>query len=332
VDVVGLGLATLDTLALVPRLPERDEVYPAQRILLQGGGPVATALVTAARLGATASYLGPFAPTPWGALARAGLEAEGVSTRDAPSRETGEQAVSVILVDQATGQRSILYTLGQTPELIPAEVPPELVASARVLHLDGVHLEAACHAATLARRAGVPVSFDGGAGDLWSEVGALLPLVDILVVARRFAEQATGEADPLHAGPALLRRFSPRQVVITDGLRGCWYWDREQEIYQPAFAVDVVDTTGAGDVFHGAYLYALLQDWPAGRTLAFAAATAALKCRGLGGRSSIPTLRGVEAFLEGSDGSHVGRYEERERRSNLPFASGRSLRCARQDR
>ncbi len=298
VDIVGLGLATVDVMTLVPRLPQRDEVFPARSILLQGGGPVATALVAAARLGASTAYLGPFAPTAWGSLTRADLEREGVDTSHAPTRPGGEQAVSVILVDGATGLRSILYDSGRVQELSPAEVPAGLIASARALHLDGVHLEAACRAAEIAGQAGAVVSFDGGAGELWAGAERLLPLVDLMVVARRFAEQHTGQPDPRRAGPVLLQTYHPRQVIITDGPGGCWFWDAEQSLHQPAFPTDVVDTTGAGDVFHGAYLYAYLQDWPARRCLAFAAATAALKCRSLGGRAGIPSRRQVEAFLE----------------------------------
>lgn len=307
VDIVGLGLATIDIMTLVPRLPRHDEVYRARCIELEGGGPVATALVAAARLGASTAYLGPIAPTAWGALARAGLEGEGVDTDSAPTRAGGEQAVSVILVDQDTGQRSILYDPGEMPGLSPAEVPVGLVTSSRALHLDGVHLEAACHAATIARQAGVLVSFDGGAGELWAGTERLLPLVDLMVVARRFAEQHTGHPDPLEAGPALLATYRPRQVVITDGVHGCWFWDAARRkagvhLHQPAFATNVVDTTGAGDVFHGAYLYAFLQGWPPETSLAFASATAALKCRKLGGRSGIPTRPHVEAFLASRPG------------------------------
>jgi sugar/nucleoside kinase (ribokinase family) len=308
VDIVGLGLATVDVMTLVPRLPGLDEVFPARRILLEGGGPVATALVTASRLGASTAYLGPIAPTTWGALTRAGLEAQGVDTSHAPGREDGEQSSAVILVDEPSGQRSILYERGDLQDLAPAEVPAGLITVARALHLDGVHPEAACHAAEVARQAGVVVSFDGGAGVAWDGTERLLSLVDLMVVARRFAEQVTGLADPLEAGPALLETCEPRQVVITDGLQGSWCWEWVQGaavdrsgsmlIHQPAFAVDVVDTTGAGDVYHGAYLYAYLQGWPVQRCLAFAAATAALKCKVLGGRAGIPTHSQVEKALE----------------------------------
>jgi sulfofructose kinase len=309
-DIVGLGLATIDIMTLVPRLPEHDEVFRARRILLEGGGPVATALVAAARLGATTAYLGPIAPTAWGDLTRAGLEREGADTSHAPTRASGEQPVSVILVDEATGQRSILYDSGSLLDLAPPEVPVDLIASARALHLDGVHLEAACHAAKIARQAGVLVSFDGGAGELWTGTERLLPLVDLLVVARRFAKLHTGQADPLLAGPALLAAYRPRQVVITDGAWGCWYWDDAERLHQPAFPVEVVDTTGAGDVFHGAYLYATLQDWPARRCLAFAAATAALKCRALGGRAGIPTRQEVEEILAWPTRNQIEKQKE----------------------
>lgn len=303
VDIVGLGLATIDVMTLVPHLPRHDEVFQARRILLEGGGPVATALVTAARLGATTAYLGPIAPTTWGALTRAGLEAQGVDTSHAPDRARGEQPAAVILVDEPTGQRSILYERGEMEGLAPEEVPAGLVTSARALHLDGVHLDAACHAAGIARQAGVVVSFDGGAGIEWAGAPRLLPLVDLMVVARRFAEQHTSLADPLQAGPALLKAYGPRQVVITDGVRGSWCWSSEKgaaatPVHQPAFRVSVVDTTGAGDVYHGAHLYAYLQGWPVRRCLAFAAATAAIKCRELGGRAGIPTRQQVEIFLE----------------------------------
>jgi sugar/nucleoside kinase (ribokinase family) len=307
VDIVGLGLATIDIMTLVPRLPGRDDVFKVRSILLEGGGPVATALVAAARLGATTTYLGPFAPTTWGQLARAGLEREGVDTSHAPDRTSGEQSVSVILVDEGTGQRSILFDSGQMPELSPAEVPTELVISARALHIDGTHLEAAIYAAEIARQAGVVVSFDGGAGELWAGAERLLPLVDLMVVARHFAEQHTGQADPLEAGPALLETYGSRQVVITAGAQGCWYWgaakrgvaqrDAAQHLYQPAIPTKVVDTTGAGDVFHGAYLYAYLRGCPPRRSLAFAAATASLKCQALGGRAGIPARQQVEKTL-----------------------------------
>lgn len=296
-DIVGLGLATVDILTLAPRLPQPDDVLAARQIIIQGGGPVATALAAAARLGATTAYLGPIGRGRWGEFTTAEFRQEGVATAYAPLSDGGDQSLSVILIDQASGRRSILYARGGLPDLAPAAVPPALIGRARALHLDGSHLAAALYAARLARAAGVIVSFDGGAGERWPGIDELLPLVDVLVVARRFAQEYTGAGDVQTAGPALLAAYRPRLVVITDGEAGAWYWDDEQHWHQPAFPVEVVDTTGAGDVFHGAFLYAHLQGWPPPRSLAFAAAAAALKCRQLGGRAGAPTRAEVERLL-----------------------------------
>ncbi len=299
-DLVGLGLATIDLVTLTPRLPDPDDVFAVEEIAVQGGGPVATALVAASRLGASTAYLGTIGGGRWGRETAAEFAAYGVDASHARLVDAAaavDQSLSVILVEASTGRRSILYHRGGLPDLAPDDVPVEVVQNARILHLDGVHLDAALHAARLARSAGVTVSFDGGAGEKWPGIEELLPLVDVLVVAHQFAATYTGESDPAAAGPALLQQYAPREVVITDGERGAWYWDGRQPLHQPAFSVDVVDTTGAGDVFHGAYLFAHLQEWGAERRLAFAAATAALKCRRVGGRAGIPSGDQVEAFL-----------------------------------
>lgn len=296
-DVVGLGFATVDVLARVPRLPGPDEVFRVLGISVQGGGPVATALVTVARLGGAVAYLGPIGQDDWGRAILADFAQNAVDTSRVRLIADGSSAASVILVDARTGARSILYDPGSLPGFTFGPGEAAAVRAARVLHLDGWHLDAAIAAAHAARAAGTVVSFDGGAGEAWRGIDDLLPLVDVMVVARQFARNVTGEDDPLLAGP-LLRKWGAREVVITDGAAGCWYRDAAQSLHQPAFKVDVVDTTGAGDVFHGGYIYGLLQDWPPQRRLAFASATAALKCTQPGGRLGIPTRDQVLAFLE----------------------------------
>jgi sugar/nucleoside kinase (ribokinase family) len=182
--------------------------------------------------------------------------------------------------------------------LLPEDVPERLIASASALHLDGFFLPAAIQAARIARNNRVLVSFDGGAGARLAGIDELLPLVDLLVVARQFAFQASGRSDPTAAGPELLRKYRPREIVITDGEAGCWYWDEQTSLHQPAFPVQVIDTTGAGDTFHGAYVYACLQaHWTPAFRLKFASAVAALKCTRLGGRQGIPDLQQTREFL-----------------------------------
>lgn len=296
-DVMGLGFATVDVLVTVPRLPQADEVFRVPGVSIQGGGPVATALVTVARLGGTAGYMGAVGGDEWGRFILADFERNRVDASLARIDAAGSSTVSIILVEASTGARSILYAPGRAAEPAFGDAEAAAVRSARILHLDGWNITAAIAAAREARDASVLVSFDGGAGEAWREVGALLPLVDVLVVARQFAHSFTGEADLAAAGPALLRTGA-REVVITDGANGCWYWDAAGSMHQPAYPVAVVDTTGAGDVFHGAYIYAILQGWAPAQRLRFAGATAALKCIQPGGRLGIPTTAQVLDFLQ----------------------------------
>ncbi len=296
-DIIGLGFATVDVLARVPRLPQADEVFRLLGVSVQGGGPVATALVTVARLGGSAGYIGTVGGDDWGRFILADFERNKVDVSLTGVDTTGSSMLSIILVDAATGARSILYDPGRTAESTFSEAEAAAVRSARILHLDGWNLTAAIAAARAAREAGVLVSFDGGAGEAWREVNALLPLADVLVVARQFAHRFTGEDDITAAGQRLLH-IGAREVVITDGANGCWYWDAASALRQPAYKVAVVDTTGAGDVYHGAYIYALLQGWEPAQRLRFASATAALKCTQPGGRLGIPTTAQVLDFLK----------------------------------
>ena len=296
-EVAGLGIATVDILTCVEKLPLADEVFEAVAIDVQGGGPVATALVTLARLGTRTVFLGSIVEDNWGKMIRDEFSHYGVNDEYCTSENNGQSAVSVILVEQVTGKRSILYQNNRLPMFTPENLPPGIIEDAQILHLEGSFMDTAKIAARRAKDAGTKVSFDGGSGKNWKNSRDILPLVDILIVARRFASQVTGHDDPYKAGLDLLKNHA-EFVVITDGDKGCWYLDRQQFIHQPAFLVQVKDTTGAGDVFHGAYLYAYLQGWDASHCVRFAGAAAAIKCTQVGGRKGIPAIEQVLSFLD----------------------------------
>lgn len=297
-EVVGLGLATADLLVGVPRLPGPDEVFAVDALELQGGGPVATALAALGLWGVATTYLGPIANDRWGGEIAQGLQQMGVSIQHTLPCPGAQSSFSVLLVQATTGQRSILYRPGQGLDYPPEAVPLEVVQQARILHLDGSYPQAALVAAQAARQAGVTVSFDGGAGErIWPGTHELLPWIDLLIVAQRFAHNLTGQSDPLVAGPLLLE-YGAKLAIITDGANGCWYFSADEQLFQPAFPVKVVDTTGAGDTFHGAYLYAHLQGWSVQRSLVFASAAAGLKCQGMGGRLSLPRLEQVLTYCQ----------------------------------
>ncbi|HRA53272.1 MAG TPA: PfkB family carbohydrate kinase [Thermoflexales bacterium] len=297
--VIGLGVSTVDIVARVEHLPTPDDVQRALDMTTQGGGPVATAMVTLARLGARAAMIDALGDDWRGGQIREGFTREGVNVAHLKTRPGHTSAMSCILVEQASGARSIVYAPGTAPDITPAELPVDAIASARFLHLNGRHWEAGLEAIRIARSAGVQVSFDGGAGRYRPELDDLIPQTDICIVARDFAEQHTHETDIRAAAGALLR-MGPRLVAITDGARGSWVLARDGRFFhQPAYLFpSAVDTTGCGDSYHGAFLFGLLRGLTLEKTAALASAVAALNSQAIGGRGGLPTYAQVVAFLD----------------------------------
>ncbi len=297
-DAIGLGASTVDLLSLVDHFPAREEVQRAEAMAIEGGGPVATAIVTLARLGARVAMIDLLGDDWRGDLIRAEFRREGVSLEHLRLAEGVTSSTSSILVRQGDGARSIVYYPGSAPDLAPADLSQEVIASARLLHLNGRHQAACLQACRYARQSGVQVSFDGGAHRYRPALRDLVPLTDICIVAREFAEKYTGQTDLARAAELLLAE-GPELVAITDGTRGSWVYPRNgTSFHQPAYLLpEVVDTTGCGDSYHGAFLFGLLRDWGLRQTAAFASAVAALNTQQLGGRGGLPGLKQVEAFL-----------------------------------
>jgi len=290
--VVGLGQCSLDILGRLDHYPALDQKAELDELLVQGGGPVATALVTLQRLGVATAMLGRVGVDEFGERIRAGLVAEGVDCAGLQAAP-GASQVAFIAVD-VEGHRNIFWHRGTARLECLTGADEAAIRQARILHLDGLHLAAALAAAQVARSAGVTTVLD--AGTLRPGMERLLPLIDHLVVSEKFARQAA--AGDVVAALDVLSAHGAQAVTVTLGARGSLSRTAAGEDYdQPAFAVAAVDTTGCGDVFHGGYIYGLLQQWPLPRTLRFAAACAALKTRALGGRTAIPRLDEVERFL-----------------------------------
>jgi sulfofructose kinase len=296
--VIGLGQCSLDILGQVDSYPALDEKAELTSLLVQGGGPVATALVTLSRLGVPVAMIGAVGDDDFGTQIREGLVHEKVDcTHLAQSAQSASQ-VAFVAVDNKE-HRNIFWHRGTALAVLPEQLPNLLADSVRVLHLDGLYLDASITAAKMARQQKVTTVLD--AGTLRPGVEELLPLIDHLVVSEKFARQFLGYDDPASSISGLLRHGTVA-VTVTLGRSGSLSMDAGgQLVRQSAFAVDTVDTTGCGDVFHGGYIYGLLKDWPLARTIRFAAACAALKTRALGGRTAIPELREVESFLQRHD-------------------------------
>jgi len=296
--VIGLGQCSLDILGQVDNYPALDEKAELNSLLVQGGGPVATALVTLSRLGVPVAIVGAVGDDDFGRQIREGLFQENVDCTYLLQSPQSSSQVAFVTVD-AQGHRNIFWHRGTAHPVIPEGLPGLLADSVRILHLDGLHLDPAIVAAKLARRQAVTTVLD--AGTLRPGIEDLLPFIDHLVVSEKFARHFIGKKDPEAAIRGLLS-YGAVAVTVTIGRSGSLSMGKGVlPIHQPAFAVRAIDTTGCGDVFHGGYIYGLLQDWSLERTVRFAAACAALKTRALGGRTSIPRLQEVESFLSCQD-------------------------------
>ena len=297
--VVGVGIACLDYLFVASRARPGGQGEVRER-LIEGGGLVGTALVAAARLGARAEIVTWVGDDAEGELVLGGLREAGVDTRGAEVIAGARTPVSFVHVEEGSGERTIYHG----PRL---EVGAERMGAAggrslscEVLLVDGVWPAASTAAARRAREAGIPVVGDFCPGE---ETRELAGLVSHLIVSGGCAEGLAGGGS-WEERLGRLAEMGPEFVAITAGAEGCHYVAAGKVAHQPAFAVEVVDTTGAGDVFHGAFGYGLGRGWPAARVVEFASAVAGLSCGALGGRKAIPSLEEAVGLLgeQGAEG------------------------------
>lgn len=287
-DVIGLGYCTLDYLTLVNQYPEIDTKEEAIDFLEEGGGPTATALVTLARFGVSTSLLGKVGSDARGELIARQLRREGVDLSHFILEKDKVSPLSLIMIDKASGKRTIIYTKGNVGKLQPAEVSCEMLRGARLLHIDGHQIEASLLACQWAKELQVKVVFD--AGSVRPGMEELLRLADYVVASRPFALAFTS-ARTIEEAAEKIFSIAAGTVVVTNGEQGGFCISNESRFHYLAYKVATVDTTGAGDVFHGAFDYGLLQDWSLEKTVRFAGIVAGLKCRKMGGRNGIPGLK-----------------------------------------
>jgi sugar/nucleoside kinase (ribokinase family) len=242
-----------------------------------------------------------------GTLIREEFQKEGVNTDHIEVCQGCASSTSSILVNKGDGTRAITYWPGSGREPSITSVQRSAIELVKFLHVNGRHWEACLQAVQWAREAGVQVSFDGGADRYKPAMRDLVPLTDVCIVARDFAEKYTGESD-ISKAAVLIEKSGSRLVVITDGKRGSWVHSRgEQAFQQKAYLfLEVVDTTGCGDSYHGAFLFGLLRGYGLEQTASLASAVAGLNSQRLGGRSGIPSLKDVETFLNGNSPEITG--------------------------
>lgn len=290
--ISAAGVCCLDHIFVAPQIPWGDSTH-ASDYLIQGGGLAATALVTCARLGARCDLFSLLGDDEVGDRIVGELEDENISTLGIIRDEGKSSPFSFVHVDEHNGERTIFHH--RDPELRSTWVGTDfsVIGKSNALVIDDYFPQLALCSAREARERGIPVLADFNPRRDNKE---LLRFVDVLIAPRHFAA-LTGYDEDLDGALDAIHDYGPTTAVITLGGEGCVYSDELGHGRAGAYNVDVVDTTGAGDVFHGAFAYGLARGWETVRCADFASAVAATKCTKMGGRTGIPSLVEVLEFL-----------------------------------
>jgi len=307
-DVVGVGLNATDTLIVAPRFPAYAGKAPFQEEIVMPGGQVASALAACARLGLRTKYIGAVGADERGRIQLESLAAAGIDCTDVKVRPNCATQSAYIIVDASTGERTVLWRRDDGLSIDPSEIAEEHIACGSLLHIDGHDTPAVERADALARAHGIPVTVD--VDTIYDGFDRVLPLVDYLVASSEFPAAWTGERDPFQALETLQTEYGMKVAAMTLGAHGSLARCDGRFFYAPAYVVNAVDTTGAGDVFHGAFCYAVLKGMPMRDALDFSNAMAALNCTAPGARGGIRGLEEIRALMARA-----------ERRSHPDFAA-----------
>ena len=292
-DIVGIDMPSQDLNVCLDIFPSPNQGMPVRQTTWQGGGKVASGLAASARLGAKCAIIGAVGGDLYGRFCAKDLERHGVDIGALHMDENAITSLSVVVSDRETGGRSILYRRGTVVMPGLTDSHRRLIAKAKYLHLAGageMHIEAA----KAARAVGVKVLMD--ADDTSQAMVDMLPLIDVFIASEYFYNTLYGDGlyEP-HLRDLLAK--GPEIAVFTLGEKGCAGLGPDGFFFVPAFKVDVVDTVGAGDVYHGAYAAALARGMGAKASARYASAVAAIKCTRIGGRAGIPDSVVVDRFL-----------------------------------
>jgi len=300
--VLGVGINATDTVIRLPRFPALDSKVEVTSTQVKAGGQVASAMVACRRWGLQARYVGKIGDDAAGRFQAEEMRREKVDAHWIIA--CGQQSQSAfILVDEASGERTVLWKREPGIALRPRDIKRAWISSAAALLVDGHDTAAAAQAARWARDQNIPVVAD--IDNLYPGVEGLLQFVDYAVTSKDFPARVTGERNLLKALPLMRGTFNSRLAAATIGRLGVLAWDGLQFFLCAGFRVNAIDTTGAGDVFHGAFVYGLVQGWGIKDLLEFSCAAAALNCESLGARGGIRSIREIEKLRRGGKRSEL---------------------------
>jgi sugar/nucleoside kinase (ribokinase family) len=294
---VGFGLNAIDHLVVVPAYPAFDTKIRLIEHKQSAGGQTATAMVSLQRLGLKTAYAGRFGSDAEGHFGLATLKDDGVNVDYAEIVEGARNQIAFITIDARNGERTIVWDRDDRLAYRPEEAPVEFGTKGRVLHLDAHDPPACLRLAQAARESGTIVSAD--IDNVYGGLPELLPFIDILIGSKEFPQRVTGIVDHREALVELQSRYGCVITGMTMGTAGALIYCDGQFLEAPAFAAPggCKDTTGAGDAFHGGFLYGLLRGETIETSLRFGNAVAAMKCSALGARTALPTQAQLQKFL-----------------------------------
>ena len=294
--IVGIGACVFDTLYNIATYPSEDTKTRALGSKCAGGGPVATGLVAASKLGAKTSYIGALSDDSAGIFLKKDFEKYGVDTRLIDIKSGYRSFASVLWLCKDTATRTCVFDRGNVPPLVLNEEMKAAIADADILMVDGNELDAAVEAARFAREHGTLVLYD--CGGLYDGVERLLEHTDIMIPSEEFATGHTKKDTAELAAQELYERYRPHVVVVTQGKNGGIIFDGEKVIQYPIYPANVMDSNGSGDVFHGAFAAGLVRGFDFYKCCHFASAVSAIKCMGMGARESAPSYDVVEKYMK----------------------------------
>lgn len=294
--IVGIGANVYDTLITLPYYPKEDTKLRADMVKESGGGPCATGLTAAAKLGESAAYIGNITDDAAGKYLIDDFKRYGVSDEYINIVPGCRSFTSYIWLSEQNASRTCVFEKGSVPALSLNSRQIQAIAGSRLLMVDGNDIEAAIEGAQIAKKSSVIVLYD--AGGMYDGVDRLLPLADCLIPSEEFALKLTGAANAEEAAKKLFNMYSPDVVVVTCGKKGGVCCDNKGVAQYPSFSVAAVDSNGAGDVFHGAYAFAVVNGMDHYKACIFSSAVSALKCTRLGAREGVPCYDEVVEFLK----------------------------------
>ena len=296
IKIVGIGANVFDTLYNVPTYPNEDTKLRATASKNAGGGPTATGLVAAQKLGVNTAYIGVLSDDSGGNFLKQDFEKYGVNTDYIEVKSGYRSFTSVLFLCADTATRTCVFDKGNLPPLVLNNTQKQAIKDAEILMVDGNEMNAAVEAAKIAKQSGTKVLYD--CGGLYDGVQNLLALTDIMIPSEEFAIGHTGEDSAEKAAVKLFETYKPEVVVVTQGKNGGIIYDGEEISRYPVFLVNAVDSNGSGDVFHGAFAAAITYGYNYFDCCCFSSSVSALKCLGVGARESTPDLLTAKKYLK----------------------------------